>query len=141
MSKKNTTVVSYDEPVIIVAEDFTPSETLQLDKSKILAFVTSKGSLNSHTAILARTMNIPAIIGADVLSNKQTDGKLAVIDGFNGTIYIEPDEEFLRESYARLKEEKEKVQNIVIEEMEKAYSMQVPLCADCGWGNNWLEAH
>lgn len=108
LSKKNTTVVSYDEPVIIVAEDFTPSETLQLDKSKILAFVTSKGSLNSHTAILARTMNIPAIIGADVLSNKQTDGKLAVIDGFNGTIYIEPDEEFLRESYARLKEEKEK---------------------------------
>lgn len=108
LSKKNISVVSYDEPVIIVAEDFTPSETLQLDKSKILAFVTSKGSLNSHTAILARTMNIPAIIGADVFSNKQTEGKLAVIDGFNGSVYIEPDEEFLKESYTRLKEEKEK---------------------------------
>lgn len=108
LSKKNTSVESYDESVILVAEDFTPSETLQLDKSKILAFVTTKGSLNSHTAILARTMNIPAIIGADVFSNKYTDGKLAVIDGFTGTVFIEPDEEFLNKSYQRLKEEKEK---------------------------------
>ena len=108
LSKKSHSVESYDEPVIIVAEDFTPSETLQLDKSRILAFVTSKGSLNSHTAILARTMNIPAIIGADVFSNKETDGKLAVIDGFDGTVYIEPEEDFLNESYKRLKEEKEK---------------------------------
>ncbi len=108
LSKKDESVVSYDEPVIIVAEDLTPSETLQLDKSKILAFVTSKGSLNSHTAILARTMNIPAIIGADIISNEYIDGDLAVIDGFNGMIYIEPDEEFLKESYQRLKEEREK---------------------------------
>ena len=101
-------ITTYDEEVILVAEDFTPSETLQLDKSKILAFVTSKGSINSHTAILARTMNIPAIIGADVFSNKYTDGKYAVVDGSSGTIYIEPDNDFLAKMQMRLKEENEK---------------------------------
>ncbi|MBQ3022367.1 MAG: phosphoenolpyruvate--protein phosphotransferase [Clostridia bacterium] len=108
LSKKSESIVSYNEPVIIVAEDLTPSEALQLDKSKILAFVTFKGSLNSHTAILARTMNIPAIIGVDLISNEDIDGNLAVVDGFSGTIYIEPDEEFLKKSYQCLKEELEK---------------------------------
>ncbi len=108
LSKKSESIVSYKEPVIIVAEDLTPSEALQLDKSKILAFVTFKGSLNSHTAILARTMNIPAIIGVDLISNEDIDGNLAVVDGFSGTIYIEPDEEFLKKSYQCLKEELEK---------------------------------
>lgn len=108
LSKKHSSKEAYNEPVILVAEDFTPSETLQLDKSKILAFITSKGSLNSHTAILARTMNIPAIIGANVLSNSNADGKLAIIDGFNGTVYIEPDDELLNKSYQRLKDENEK---------------------------------
>ncbi len=108
LSKKEGEIVSYNEPVIIVAEDLTPSETLQLDKSKILAFVTSKGSINSHTSILARTMNIPAIIGADLLSDEYIDGKTAIVDGFNGAIYIEPDEEFLETSLRRLQEEKEK---------------------------------
>ena len=108
LGKKSSSTQAYNEPVILVAEDFTPSETLQLDKSKILAFVTSKGSLNSHTAILARTMNIPALIGANVLSNPESDGKLAIIDGFNGSIYIEPDEALLTKSYQRLKDENEK---------------------------------
>ena len=108
LSKKNSSIESYNEPVILVAEDFTPSETLQLDKSKILAFVTAKGSLNSHTAILARTMNIPAIIGVDLSSCLKADGKLAVIDGFNGSIYIDPDNDFLSKSYQRLNEEQEK---------------------------------
>ena len=108
LSKKSTSMESYNEPVILVAEDFTPSETLQLDKSKILAFVTAKGSLNSHTAILARTMNIPAIIGTDLYSSPDTDGKLAVIDGFTGSIYVDPDDDFLGKSYHRLNEEQEK---------------------------------
>lgn len=81
--------------LIMVAEDFSPSETLQLDKSKILAFVTAKGSLNSHTAILARMMNIPAIIGVDLCSNGLSDGKIAIVDGYSGTVYVDPDESFL----------------------------------------------
>jgi len=105
---KDKEINFYKEPVILVAEDFTPSETLQLDKSKILAFITSKGSLNSHTAILARTMNIPAIIGVDIFSNKYIDGKLAIVDGFTGNIYIDPDEAFLNKMYRRLDEDKEK---------------------------------
>lgn len=82
-----------DEPVILVAEDLAPSETVQLDKSKVLAFVTRLGSTNSHTAILARTMNIPALIGVDYASDM--DGKLAVVDGYQGKIYVEPDDDTL----------------------------------------------
>jgi phosphoenolpyruvate-protein phosphotransferase (PTS system enzyme I) len=78
------------EPVILVAEDLTPSETLQLDKSKILAFVTKLGSNNSHTAILARTMNIPSIIGVDI--QKDWDTKEAILDGNQGILYLQPDE-------------------------------------------------
>lgn len=77
-----------DEPYILVAEDLAPSETLQLDKSKVLAFVTRKGSTNSHTAILARMMNIPALIGVEYDEN--CDGKAAIVDGYEGTFYIEP---------------------------------------------------
>jgi phosphoenolpyruvate-protein phosphotransferase (PTS system enzyme I) len=78
------------EPVILVAEDLTPSETLQLDKSKILAFVTKLGSSNSHTAILARTMNIPSIIGVEI--QRDWDTKEAILDGNQGILYLEPDE-------------------------------------------------
>lgn len=78
-----------DEPVIVVADDLAPSETVQLDKSKVLAFVTRHGSTNSHTAILARTMNIPALIGVDYSDNM--DGLEAVVDGYNGVLYVEPD--------------------------------------------------
>lgn len=77
-----------DEPYILVAEDLAPSETLQLDKSKVLAFVTRKGSTNSHTAILARMMNIPALIGVEFDEN--CDGKAAIVDGYEGTFYIDP---------------------------------------------------
>ena len=108
LTSNHNSSLSYDEPAILVAEDFTPSETLQFDKSKILAFITSKGSLNSHTAILARSMNIPAIIGLDLISNAMFNRKLAVVDGFSGAVHIEPDEILLDVSYKRLNEEKEK---------------------------------
>lgn len=84
--------VDADEPVIMVAEDLAPSETVQMDKSKILSFVTQKGSVNSHTAILARTMGIPALIGSDIVIDESLNGKLGVVDGTNGVVYIEPDE-------------------------------------------------
>ena len=95
-----------DEPVILVAEDLAPSETVQLDKSKVLSFVTRLGSTNSHTAILARTMNIPALIG--VAYSEDMNGKLAVVDGFEGTIIVEPDEDTLRKYQSRKEEEEDK---------------------------------
>lgn len=90
------------EPSIIVAEDLAPSETVQMDKSKVLAFVTRKGSSNSHTAILARTMNIPALINIEY--DDSVNGKMAIVDGKNGTLILEPDEETLKK-YQELKEE------------------------------------
>ena len=127
--------VSYDEPVILVAEDFTPSETLQFDKSKISAFITSKGSLNSHTAILARTMNIPAIIGLDLISIETLNGKLAVVDGFAGAVFIEPDEVLLETSYKRLNEEKEKkeiLQSLIGKENITLDGKKIELFANIG---------
>ena len=82
-----------DQPAILVADDLTPSETVQLDKSKLLGFITRYGSSNSHTAILARTMNIPALVGVDF--DDSWDGKTAVIDGYNSCVYIEPATELL----------------------------------------------
>ena len=84
-----------DEPAIIVAKDLAPSETVQLDKEKLLAFVTELGSSNSHTAILARMMGIPALIGIPI--KEEWDGKMAVVDGYTGTLIIEPDEELLND--------------------------------------------
>lgn len=94
---------SMQEPSIIFAEDLAPSETLQMDKSKILAFVTSKGSANSHTAILARTMNIPAIVNTDIENLGELDGHYAVIDGHKGAIYVDPTED-IKEKALRRKE-------------------------------------
>lgn len=94
------------EPVILVAEDLAPSETVQLDKSKILSFVTRYGSTNSHTAILARTMGIPALTG--VKYPEEINGKIAIVDGFSGTLYLEPDEELLGKYEVKKKEEKRK---------------------------------
>ena len=82
-----------DEPAILVADDLTPSETVQMDKSKLLGFITRYGSANSHTAILARTMNIPALIGVDY--DESWDGKLAVLDGYNHCVYVDPAPELL----------------------------------------------
>ena len=94
------------EPVILVAEDLAPSETVQLDKSKVLAFVTSFGSTNSHTAILARTMNIPALIG--VALPEEMEGKLGIVDGFEGKLIVEPTKEVLEEYEAKKRGEEEK---------------------------------
>ena len=98
-----------DEPVIIVADDLAPSETVQLEKDMVLSFVTVHGSVNSHTAILARTMAIPALIGTEELPLDDTvDGKLAVVDGLNGKIYVEPDAQTLEEMKKRRQEVQEK---------------------------------
>ena len=98
-----------DEPVIIVADDLAPSETVQLEKDMVLSFVTVHGSVNSHTAILARTMAIPALIGTEELPLDDTvDGKLAVVDGLNGKIYVEPDAQTLKEMKKRRQAELEK---------------------------------
>ena len=95
--------IKMEEPMIIVAEDLTPSETLQLDKNMILAFVTQKGSSNSHTAILARTMNIPSIVGADIEITPELNGKLMIVDGNSGKYYIDPDDITLDEKERRRK--------------------------------------
>ncbi len=95
-----------DEPVIIVAEDLAPSETVQMDKTKLLSFVTRLGSSNSHTAILARTMNIPALIGVEI--DEAWDGKMAIVDGYTGTLYLEPDDELIEEMKKKLQEDIEK---------------------------------
>lgn len=92
-----------DEPVIVVAEDLAPSETVQMDKEKLLAFVTRLGSANSHTAILARTMNIPALIEVDI--KEEWSGKMAVVDGYTGTFYIDPDEETLKKMQEKKEED------------------------------------
>ena len=85
-----------DSKVIICADDLAPSETVSLDKDKVLAFVTAHGSSNSHTAILARNMNIPAIIGVgDAFLSEIQDGQTAAVDGFTGTILVDPDPETL----------------------------------------------
>ena len=100
--------VDSDEPAIIVADDLAPSETVQLDKDKILSFVTVHGSVNSHTAILARTMGIPALIGTEMPLDETVDGRLAVVDGLKGCVYVEPDENTLAQMQEKQKEETEK---------------------------------
>ena len=84
--------VESQEPSIIVADDLAPSETVQLDKDKVLSFVTVHGSLNSHSAILARTMGIPALVGTKLPVDDTVNGKLGIVDGTNGIIYVDPDE-------------------------------------------------
>ena len=105
------------EPVIILAEDLAPSETVQFDKSKLLAIVTQKGSANSHTAILARTMNIPSLVTTDIEIDQEYHGRQAVVDGFAGLIYIDPDEETMAK---------------MVEKKRKADELSVPL--DAPWG-------
>ena len=105
LNGEETGAVDADEPKIIVAEDLAPSETVQLDKDKVLSFVTVKGSLNSHTAILARTMAIPALVNASVPLESEIDGRLGIVDGANGTFYVDPDEETLAEMKKRQEED------------------------------------
>lgn len=96
------------EPSVIVADDLSPSETVQMDKEKILAFVTVHGSTNSHTAILARMMNIPALIGVPMDLNSLKTGMTAVVDGFSGQVIFEPEEDVRKETEKRMQEEAEK---------------------------------
>ena len=109
------TVLSGDG-LIICADDLSPSETVQLDKSKVLAFVTQKGSLNSHTAILARTMNIPAVIGAGEALNPEFDGKPAVVDGYTGEVFIEPDADTL--ALLKLKQQEDEKKKALLQELK-----------------------
>lgn len=108
LSGSNRGGVSADEPVIVLAVDLAPSETVQMDKDKVLSFVTIQGSVNSHTAILARTMSIPALIGVDMTLDASLDGKMAVVDGDSGVIYIEPDEETMAVMEKKQREAEEK---------------------------------
>lgn len=101
------TEIESNEPVIILADDLAPSETVQLDKDKVIAFVTVNGSANSHTAILARTMNIPALVSTDIEMNNDVDGVTAVVDGNSGFMYIDPDEKTLADMQRRRSEELE----------------------------------
>ena len=99
---------SFDESVIIVADDLAPSETVQLDKEKVLSFVTVHGSSNSHTAILAKTMNIPSVINCPVEIDSDIDGAFGIVDGYNGKLYIEPDESIISAMKKRQQEDVEK---------------------------------
>lgn len=107
LSSQNENVMVMDEPVIIAADDLVPSETVQLDKDKVLSFVTMYGSANSHTAILARTMNIPAVIGLGEALKEEYDGKIAIVDGVDGKVYIDPDEETMASMQEKQKKDQE----------------------------------
>ena len=107
LSSQNENVMMMDEPVIIAADDLVPSETVQLDKEKVLSFVTMYGSANSHTAILARTMNIPAVIGLGEALKEEYDGKVAIVDGVDGKVYIDPDEETMASMQKKQKKDQE----------------------------------
>lgn len=105
-----------DEPAIIAADDLVPSETVQLDKSKVLGFATMYGSSNSHTAILARTMSIPAVIGLGEELSPNFDGKMAIIDGFSGCVYVDPDEETMKAM--KEKQEEDRKQKELLNELK-----------------------
>lgn len=109
-------IVQTEEPSIIAADDLAPSETVQLDKDKVLAFTTMYGSSNSHTAILARTMNIPAIIGLGEALTQEYDGKMAIVDGFTGIMYIDPDEKTMEEM--KEKQQKDLEQKALLEQLK-----------------------
>lgn len=127
--------LSLTEPVIIAADDLAPSETVQLDKSKILAFATSGGSTNSHTSILARMMNIPAIIGASELMNGDYNNHQAILDGFSGNIYIDPDEAAVARMHEALKREnrrRELLNKLRGKESITKDGIKIELCANIG---------
>ncbi|MBQ2669571.1 MAG: phosphoenolpyruvate--protein phosphotransferase [Clostridia bacterium] len=127
--------INSDDPVIIVADDLAPSETVQFDKEKILAFVTEGGSSSSHTSILARMMNIPALIGAKGILLKEYDGKQAIVDGFTGTIYIDPDEETsakMAEKLRRAEEQKKMLQQLKGVPSVTKDGQHIEICANIG---------
>lgn len=112
------------EPTIIIADDLAPSETVQMDKDKVLSFVTVHGSLNSHTAILARTMGIPALIGTlELHLDESLNGAMAVVDGNDGCVYIDPDEETLVQMQEKLKADKEQKELLQTLKGEKSVTL------------------
>lgn len=113
LGDRSTGIAASEEPVIIVADDLAPSETVQLNKDLVLSFVTVHGSANSHTAILARTMSIPALIGTAIPLTDDIDGKVGIVDGKNGCIYVDPDEDTLG-----------RMQQLKLEEQEKKELLQ-----------------
>lgn len=133
LNGNNTDSEIGDEPVIIVAEDLAPSETVQMDKTKLLAFVTRLGSSNSHTAILARTMSIPALIGVEI--SQEWSGRMGIVDGYSGTLIVDPDEETLAE-YEKKKaddmEQKELLQTLKGKENVTKSGRKINLYANIG---------
>lgn len=135
LSGTQTAAEVFREPVVVVAEDLAPSETVQFEKDKLLSIVTRQGSANSHTAILARTMDIPAVIQADIDLNPAYNGKTVIVDGFTGEIYVDPDEETSRIMEAKLakcNEEKELLQQLKGKEDVTLDGKQVKLYANIG---------
>lgn len=127
--------IDFKEPVIVAAEDLSPSETAQMHSSKVLAFVTVHGSVNSHTAILARTMGIPALVGTPVSLDSSLHGKMAVVDGDTGFLYVDPDHETLgkmREKYKAFLAQRELLQTLKGKETITRDGKKVLLCANVG---------
>lgn len=122
-------------PVIVLAEDLSPSETIQMDKSKILAFVTKYGSANSHTAILARSLNIPSLIGTDVEISREYHGKCGIVDGLEGVFVIEPNEALLEKKRSEQKailEEKERLRLLIGKENKTKDGRSIHVYANMG---------
>lgn len=131
------------EPAVIVADDLSPAETASLDKEKVLAFVTAKGSVNSHTAILARSMDIPAVIGAgEELLSAVRDGDTVAVDGFTGEVILNPDEETVENMEKKLAEQKEKtrlLQSLKGKASVTADGKKISICANIGSVDNMGE--
>ena len=135
LSDNSTDAMKMDEPSFIAADDLVPSETVQLDKEKALSFITMYGSANSHTAILARTMNIPAVISLGEDLKKEYDGKLAIVDGLEGKVYIEPDAktmEAMQEKQRKDQEQKELLEQLKGKENITKSGQKVNLYANIG---------
>ena len=129
------TRLSFTEPSVIVADDLSPSETVQMDKEKILGFVTVHGSVNSHTAILARTMNIPALIGTPVNIEEIHSGMMAIVDGFKGEVIFEPTKEQCAQVKAKMEKEQEKLRFLDGLKGKKSITKdgrEVHICANIG---------
>ncbi len=132
-NRLSASVPTDHEPVIIVADDLAPSETVQLDKEKVLAFVTVHGSVNSHTAILARTMNIPALVGTQI--QMTVDGHMAIVDGYNGCLYVDPDHivlDQMEQKLAREKEKKARLLDMKGKETITSDGRKINICANIG---------
>lgn len=135
LSGTQQTADMFQEPVVVVAQDLAPSETVQFEKDKLLAIVTREGSANSHTAILARTMDIPALIQTNIELKPEYHGKKVIVDGFTGTVYVDPDADKLKvmeEKLAKCREEKQLLQQLKGKEDVTADGRKIKLYANIG---------